>query len=1713
MLLVVSEGANLLLPLLPINAVLCKRIQIETYKETGLWFSTQRMTLQWHLWEGITVKLHQLHLVPEKQPKTPALWDVQAKELTLGVNVFNLVLHQGNGAISQLTLDELSTTVQGTPGLDELQAVLKKIAEKPAPPNAPRWIQSLQFSADGATFQFVPTKVTVKPLELTFPKLTGHFKQAQKKDPFDLTIDDLTASLQDLSKLRKLAVKPLATLSVNGEFSLLPKDKNQPVATHLQTLWQGITPLKHLNFTTDIPDVSALIHRLHQDGLLSNNPIRPLARLERWEQIQGMRNGEPQVYTDVHEDSSTANDTEDAPDIESCKRSIKKGGTLPKQLHAVGEVKNPNPAQWELALSGFNTLTAQPPSAKVNWQTQVTLSKQPNSQGLLSLKMLQLNHATSKATLLAKGSTLLTEESFKTFNQQPFSIEASGGLPAVTALPPSFKQVIVPATASTQRLQLSLLKGGVILQKLKLTGTLKTPVIQQLEAQLNHLKMQAFTAKRSSPIVQTSGRIAWLAGGKVKGLFTVAPHETLFSPPATITLARTLKTQPIHLQLQVPALEGAVVSAWQPWVLEAIAPALRKAPAYQWQALSWRGKTSFNAKATYQPNTQKLTLLNADGSLNRWQASLQQKPWMVSNGNWHWQANTGISPTLQLALANSPNTPWLSVRGRWHPQQASSVITITANKHAVPILVKQGFQPINEQFLPPAMRISQQALNQWLSDPTLQPWLNATASAQATFSPQQLKVHALNLDGLAQTGNATLQATVPWQAFSSHTTKATASLHWQKIPLEPITFGFKKVLNQADLQLKKLTGTTNGALSWQGAFPKTILPEDFNSPNRLAWLRPLTGDIDLSPIEGQWQQHPIPFKLDALKLHLSQLALSHQSPLKLDWGTASVAGQVGVHPTEQNHWQPTVNLALAPIPLETLKTEHLFYEPFFAHLKLEYPTFWRTAGTVAGDIQWDSSSNAPMAQLHLANAGFYMPRTFAPLHGVTGTFKVDILKHALSLPNPLFVQLGNSTVLIPWLNLKNTGNQWQLGLQAQGRLHPRELNSLLGNNWYFQPTQYPWLADSWLGLNALWGGTIDHPKSSIEANLSSVLQSEGKIATQTESPLAEEATAKALVMQLAETEKPPALNPTVTPTLSVLSPSKLASLQQKSQLNRSGISKGVPKLVTFVESAGIGSQQEVVWYQKAEGNQPAKELARYPLSMGNQPLATLALQFKGSLNQPRLDLGELRLLGRSEPLRFQATLDAPTQPTHLWSSQGRIWTEDPIQLDALASHTNNPAFRFESGSAATNLHWQQADTNPIGQIQLKAIQSAGLGLDNLEADAQFKAAQLNLSIPQFQAGGSDVALTGTALLPQPLPIAFDNLDVTGKTFYVEGFLGLLDKLTTTVIKSYKQGLPPTVRWVPERTISLPIQVEAGTITLDEAIVNNILATNYTSQWRLFPNGYLALDDMNMAVAGGTVKGQLSVSPSQRNTISLKIDADHVKANALARALLNAPNQVFGDLTGGIDFATYGFTPVTLIQHANGKASFVIAEGRVPALDKVERLLSTANVVRGGVLGFNLNNLAFAIKGGLKAGAIRAISGDFQVVDGQLLTRNFLSDSKNLDLAMSGGVRLDNGLADLVIIGIMPQNVESKGFLGKLGGFSLGKVINYVPVLGYIPLKGGSKKGVFDYIPGLGYVPGLGGVPGKTNSFEALLKGPPDDPTSIKSIRWLRQEKVAEPVKP
>jgi hypothetical protein len=112
---------------------------------------------------------------------------------------------------------------------------------------------------------------------------------------------------------------------------------NPPIALP-PALLEEITPAD----ITGLPPATGLVHRFTyavssedkllnqlkqwvkpQPSALKSPPfVKLLARLKRWEQILGMRNAEPQVYTLVHEDSSTANDNEDAPDIEPCKKFI-----------------------------------------------------------------------------------------------------------------------------------------------------------------------------------------------------------------------------------------------------------------------------------------------------------------------------------------------------------------------------------------------------------------------------------------------------------------------------------------------------------------------------------------------------------------------------------------------------------------------------------------------------------------------------------------------------------------------------------------------------------------------------------------------------------------------------------------------------------------------------------------------------------------------------------------------------------------------------------------------------------------------------------------------------------------------------------------------------------------------------------------------------------------------------------------------------------------------------------------------------------------------------------------------------------------------------------------------------------------------------------------------------------------------------------------------
>ncbi len=368
-------------------------------------------------------------------------------------------------------------------------------------------------------------------------------------------------------------------------------------------------------------------------------------------------------------------------------------------------------------------------------------------------------------------------------------------------------------------------------------------------------------------------------------------------------------------------------------------------------------------------------------------------------------------------------------------------------------------------------------------------------------------------------------------------------------------------------------------------------------------------------------------------------------------------------------------------------------------------------------------------------------------------------------------------------------------------------------------------------------------------------------------------------------------------------------------------------------------------------------------------------------------------------------------------------------------------------------------------------------------------------VDHFEIPGVAIQGTGHTLNLFEMPVSLEDVKIHGRMLSIDslGTFGnlvvrpiLVDQLAHNFMRPWQQGDP-----------TIPIQFRNGDLTVDEVIYQNIILSHLTSQFSVYANSYFELSNASVEAAGGTAHGYLSMSPNDSSFTTLELNVDKVKANALTKALLNVTNQIFGDVNGTVRFTTYGDTDVAMQQNANGTVSVRVINGRLPAIARVETLLTTANILRGGILGLNLNNVLRSLTF-YDTNYFATLSGDMLINNQVLYTRNLSSLGVNLDLLIRGSLRMDNGHANMLVDGRMRQVVAGK--LGALGKFSLGGLVSYIPALGSF---GKNKTGLLGYIPGVGWVPGFGGPAGDINRFRVRLMGDLNTPGAIQDFHWVR----------
>lgn len=458
-----------------------------------------------------------------------------------------------------------------------------------------------------------------------------------------------------------------------------------------------------------------------------------------------------------------------------------------------------------------------------------------------------------------------------------------------------------------------------------------------------------------------------------------------------------------------------------------------------------------------------------------------------------------------------------------------------------------------------------------------------------------------------------------------------------------------------------------------------------------------------------------------------------------------------------------------------------------------------------------------------------------------------------------------------------------------------------------------------------------------------------------------------------------------------------------------------------------------------------------------------------------------------------------------------LTTPTPLNLEPFTSDILSPLLPLNSslrntpllkrpnnGSLALDVHIVDTeDTGRIldGDITFKKVGLPLLNVRELDGQIRFEGLSGHLDINRLNLPGIDLGIHGTIQDVLDMPWNLEALDIQGPLFAIPAWEKYVDRI---IEQRLVHGIIIPLFGPQAPADELPIQFHNADLAINEVIYDNLIIQKVRGNMLLGSSGYFELTNTQANVASGDIKANIAMQPFNNNFIRADLSAHNVKANALAQTLLNAPNQIFGDLNGNIQFTTQGLSPEEQMQGVNGAANFSITNGRLPSIAKLETVLTAANILRGGVVGLNLNNL-FRVMAPFNTNYFAELSGSLTMNQGIAYTNDILSDGENLDLLIQGSANLLSGEADLKLYGDMSQNVN--GRLGKLGRFSLISLLKYIPGIGYIPgFK--NRSGLIQYLPGVGYVPGLGGPVDDKSRFEVILQGPLVDPRSIQDFNWV-----------
>ncbi len=345
---------------------------------------------------------------------------------------------------------------------------------------------------------------------------------------------------------------------------------------------------------------------------------------------------------------------------------------------------------------------------------------------------------------------------------------------------------------------------------------------------------------------------------------------------------------------------------------------------------------------------------------------------------------------------------------------------------------------------------------------------------------------------------------------------------------------------------------------------------------------------------------------------------------------------------------------------------------------------------------------------------------------------------------------------------------------------------------------------------------------------------------------------------------------------------------------------------------------------------------------------------------------------------------------------------------------------------------------------------------------------VNFDCPNVKIFESAISCVGVAETRLSKDIKIKTINIKSKDMDI-------DNLSLLLLLAKDTGINPTI--------------EAGTMFSENVQIktpaDTLLLTDMNTAFKL-KNNMLNITNLNANMYNGKIAGKIDLNTNTGDYTGI-IQGRGISAGAVVKTMTNLKENICGKLDFDMDINSS--IKSKLLRQANLK--FIIHDGQMSTLGKVEHLLYAQNIIADNMLKTSLAVIGRAIAT-KDTGLFKYLNGMLTINNDVVTIKSMKMLGPNMSLYITGHYGLMSNIANATILGRLSNTIVSS--LGSFGTFTMNKF--------KIALTGESSEYSKILQAGVENIPQL--PQRNTKEFKAIISGPAEAKSSVRTFMWISE---------